>query len=99
TTNRMAKAATTAVDVGDGTVQAEPHFACDILRGESFVDLNELDVLEGHPGLLERFPSGRHRPVTHEMRFHAGGRMRHDPSHGGEPQFPGLAPRHDDCGG
>jgi hypothetical protein len=57
-----------AVDVDAGRVGAELSDACDRLRREGLIELDEIDVVDGEPGTLEDATCGGHGPNAHHIR-------------------------------
>src|SRR5690554_1182189 len=43
------------------------------LGGERFVDLDDIDILDGEPGARQRLLRSRNGPDAHDLRRHAGG--------------------------
>src|SRR4051794_5879569 len=68
-----------AVHVELVDVDVQVAVARDDLGGERLVDLDEVDVVDGHPGPLQGQLAGRYRAVTHDLRREAGDRGRDDP--------------------
>ncbi len=50
-----------AVHVDLVAIEAEFLFHCEILTGEGFIHLDQIDVLEFQSGFLQRDPRSRHR--------------------------------------
>src|SRR5207245_9101259 len=68
----------------------------DDLRREGLVDLDDVDVVDAHPGALERLPRGVDRAEAHELRFQ---RRKSGGNHAGDgfdAELVGSALRHDD---
>src|SRR5713101_8331754 len=64
---RMAERDGAAVEIGPALVDAEFAHAGDRLRGEGLVDLDDVDVLDGEAGALQRLLRRRHRADAHEL--------------------------------
>src|ERR1700730_5874276 len=64
----MAEGDGAAVEIGFLLVDAEFAHAGDRLRGESFVDLDDVDVLDGESGALQRLLRRRHPANAHDLR-------------------------------
>jgi hypothetical protein len=74
----MAQGDGAAVDVDPRRIEAQLAHAGDRLAGEGLVELDEVDLLDGQPGPLERLARGRHRAHAHDRWMHPGhGRADH----------------------
>ena len=71
---------------------------CQHHRGERFVDLNEVDVVDGEAGALQHFVRCRNRCGEHVARIIASKREVHETSAGGETQLVALFFAHDENG-
>ena len=62
-----------AVDVQPIGIDRQLLQAGQHLRGERFVQLDEIDLVERQPGELQHFADRRHRPDAEALRLDAGG--------------------------
>src|SRR6266705_289768 len=85
-----------AVDVELVDVDAEVAVGRDHLCGERLVDLDQVDVVDRHPGQGERPPGGLHRAVPHDLRRERRDAGRDDPGERCEAEFAGPGVGHDD---
>ncbi len=92
----MSQADAAAVYVGDGSIEAQPLLARNVLGSERFIYFDELNILEGHSGFAQGLLAGGHRSVTHEVRFNTGNGMGDNPCHRGQAQLSGPFARHED---
>src|SRR5438034_65805 len=88
-----------AVHVGLVAVQSELLLYGEILRRERFVHLDEIHLLEFHPGLLERLARRRRGSDAHVARLDAGHRPRHQPAKGLQAVRLGVVGARDHGGG
>ena len=65
---RVADRDRAAVHVELVDVDAQVAVAGDDLRGERLVDLDQVDVVDGHPGPGQRLLGGLDRAVAHDLR-------------------------------
>ena len=79
-----------AVDVH--ALGIEPKLAdhADGLRGEGFVQLEEIDVSDGEPGAVKQLADRRHRAQAHHPRVDAGARAAEDAGDGIETAAVGF---------
>src|SRR6185437_14196516 len=66
-TERMAKRDGAAIEIGFRLVDAELAHAGERLRGEGFIDLDDVDVLDGEAGALQRLLRRRDRADAHDL--------------------------------
>ena len=76
---RVAERDRAAVDIEPVLVDRELGEAAEHLRGEGFVDLDQVDVIGRQPGAIERLRDGVGGPEAHHAGIAAGDRRRHDP--------------------
>src|SRR5579872_5579148 len=96
----MAKRNRSAVYVDFVAVQAELFFDGQILRGESFVDFDQIDVIEIKSSFLQGELGCWHRAAAHHFRFDPGDAPAYDSSQRLQSAFARFFKRHnDDCGG
>src|SRR5688572_24401515 len=57
----------------------------DYLRGECFIELDEIDVVEFHPRLFQQAARSRDGPDAHDLRVDTGLRVSDDASHRRQP--------------
>ena len=84
---RVADGDGAAVDVELVEVDAQVAVARDDLRGERLVDLDQVDVVDGHAGALQRLLRGLDRAVAHDLRGQAGDAGGDDPGQRGEAEL------------
>ena len=85
-----------AVDVEPVEVDAEVLVRRHDLRRERLVDLDQVDVADGHAGVGQG-PRGRlDRAETHDLGGERADPGRHDPGQRGEPELGGPGVGHDD---
>ena len=70
----MAERDRAAVDVQPFGIDRQLLQAGEHLRGERFVQLDEIDLVEREAGELQRLADRRHRPDAEALRLDAGGR-------------------------
>src|SRR5690606_29941514 len=93
---RVADGDRAAVDVQLVVVDAEVLGRRQDLRGERLVDLDQVDVVDGHPGVGERLAGRLDRAEAHDLGGQAGDAGRHDPRQRGYAELGGLGVAHDD---
>src|SRR5207253_2703645 len=88
-----------AVDVELVVRDAEMTGGGDDLGGERFIDLHQVDVVDGHARPAQRLAARLDGPQAHDLgvegRYPAGD----DAGHGTDPEVPGLGVAHHDHGG
>ena len=62
----------------------------DHLRGKCLVDLDEVHVVDRHPGALERLAAGADRSETHDLGIERGYAARDDPRERPDPELVGA---------
>ena len=72
----MAERDRAAVDVQPLRIDRQLAQAGEHLRGERFVQLDEIDLVEREPGQLQHLADRRHRADAEALRLDAGGRVR-----------------------
>ena len=68
----------------------------DDLGGEGLVDLDQVDVVDGHAGPLEGLADGLDGPEAHDLGVEAGHAAGHDAGQGGDAELAGPGVAHDD---
>ncbi len=68
------------------------------LRRESFIQLDQVDIVEGKPGSIEQLANRRHRTDPHECRIDPGIGPGHQASHRLHAMSIGRGGGHDDHG-
>jgi hypothetical protein len=66
------------------------------LRGKGLVDLDEIDVVDRHPGSREGLLAGLDRPETHDLRGQPADAGGDDPRERGEAEIARIGVGHDD---
>jgi hypothetical protein len=87
-----------AADVDPGQVGAGLALPGQHHRGECLVDLDQVDLGQGHPGLVQGVRGGRDRGGEHEHRVVAAGGQVGDPGHRGQAVLADRAGRRDQQG-
>src|SRR5579872_226727 len=77
---RMPQCNGSAVDVNFISIKAQLFLDCEILRGEGFIDFDQVNVVEREPGFLDGLLNSRNRAAAHELRLHSGDAPTHDAS-------------------
>ena len=83
----MAERDGAAVDVQPIRIDGQLAQAGEHLRGERFVQLDEIDLVERQPGELQRLADRRHRADAEALRLDAGGRERDEAGQRREPEL------------
>ena len=83
---RVAEGDRPAVDVELLLGDAEVPGRGDHLGGERLVDLDEVDVVDGHSGAGERLAARLDRPEAHDLRVQARHARRHHPGDRGDTE-------------
>src|SRR6185437_6595518 len=78
----MAERDGASIYVDLGAIETKFFFYCQILPGESFVDLDQVHVLKLQSGFFQRCPRGRYGPTAHDLWINPGNAPAHDASHG-----------------
>src|SRR5260370_6717181 len=94
---RVAESDRTAMRVELVAERVDPYSARrrDHLRGESLVDLDDVDVVDGHLRALEGLPRGFNRPQAHELGLERGQSRRDHARHWLNAELLGSALGHD----
>ena len=77
-----------AVDVHPLLVEAELAHDGEALRRERLVQLDEIELVDGHPGAVEELAHGRDGPDAHHRRVDAGGRRAGEHAERLDPERP-----------
>ena len=92
----MAEAYPAAIDVRLVEVEIELPDAVERLRRERLVQLYHVDVVRGHPGLVQRLAHRGHGAYAHDGRLDAGHPPRAPAQPRSDPQLRRPPRRHDD---
>ncbi len=76
-------------------IKAKLFFDGEILSGESFVDFDQVNVVEGQSRFLQGDLRSWNRATAHEFRFDARDPPAYDAAHRFDATFRGLFERHD----
>ena len=79
----MPKRNRTTVRIDSPVIIGEPEFTQTghALRSEGLIELNDIHLVKGESGALQRELGGRHWTHPHNPRLHAGRRARHHTRH------------------
>src|SRR5581483_9241815 len=95
----MAERDGSAVHVYLLAVETQFFFDSKVLGGESFVDFNQIDVIEREAGLLERELGGGYRATAHQLWFDAGNSPTDDAAERFQSTLESVLDRHQHDGG
>jgi hypothetical protein len=68
----MTQSNRTAIDVRSFTIETQFLFNCEVLRGERFIDFNQVNVRKFQACFLKRLASSRDRSDPHDLRLDSG---------------------------